>query len=465
MRAMSRRWWIILPLFAVLCMTSACTEAVLCEDGAHNGHNADVRMGFVWPNDTVPPDSMFIMAVRIINHRKVGMVVATDNLRGHYVYNAPSDVEPWVDPDIPEPEPEPESDPDVIGVVVDPTEPNNGGVDPNDPYPVIPEEEEEEPPVPSEEVQVDHFSLPKGTYNFLTMSSDTLTHVYRNVIEYLDAEGTGLQYGEMFVQYRLFDLEDEEIMVPGKNYQDYNQGFGYILTESPAIFVDFQKQVEVGQNADLKLEFQPHILTQNIDIYFGIEKVLSEGSAFVVDSVLAEVSGIPCKASLFDGHLNLNRTCKMLFRTKLEDANGNPITDTNSNTELRVHGNINVLSILHSADPTNVSGPGILQVAIYTHTEKLDENGVLQKGPARRVQGRMNMYNALMESKVIAYSDDYQYATKNGDHAVVNIESKAVIKATNTTGTGGSGNGGISDWSIYDENEVDEDINGNPIEL
>lgn len=452
-----RNKWMLLPAVVCMLLVDSCTDAGLCEDATHAVHEGNVRMNYVWPEGTTPPDSMTIMAVRVVNHRKFGMIVSTENLRGHYFYNAPANVTEWVDPDAVDPEPKPEPDPTVIGVVVDPEKPNNGGEGsvPN------PNDGEESESTPTEDIVVDHFTLPAGTYNFFTMETDTSNVYYRNVNEYLNAAGTGLQYSEIGLEYKVYDLDDEKLDVPGKNYQDYNQGFKYVRTECPAIYVDRKELLEIGQNIDMNIQFQPRMLTQNVDIYFNIKKELADGTPFVVDSVIAEISGIPSKVGVFDGHLYLAKTRKMLFRTTLENTNGNKIDDTTTNEDIRVHGNINVLSILHSENPANVSGPGIMQIAIYSHTEQVDEAGVLRKGSTRRVQGRLNLYDSLVKADLIAYSDDYQYATKRVDHAVLDIETTAVVSAKGVQS--GSSQGGINDWTFCSDVSTDE--NGEPLEL
>ena len=108
-----------------------------------------------------------------------------------------------------------------------------------------------------------------------------------------------------------------------------------------------------------------------------------------------------------------------------------------------------------------MSGPGIMQIAIYSHTEQVDEAGVLRKGSTRRVQGRLNLYDSLVKADLIAYSDDYQYATKRVDHAVLDIETTAVVSAKGVQS--GSSQGGINDWTFCSDVSTDE--NGEPLEL
>ena len=87
-----RNKWMLLPAVVCMLLVDSCTDAGLCEDATHAVHEGNVRMNYVWPEGTTPPDSMTIMAVRVVNHRKFGMIVSTENLRGHYFYNAPSNV-------------------------------------------------------------------------------------------------------------------------------------------------------------------------------------------------------------------------------------------------------------------------------------------------------------------------------------------------------------------------------------
>lgn len=442
MRAMSRRWWIILPLFAVLCMTSACTEAVLCD--SHLGHDGNIRFDYDWTvaDGAQLPDSMAVMAVRVINHYKCGMMISTENLRGHYFYNAPDNVEGWIDPSIVPPEPPgPRID---NNFTIDPTEPYNGGESPD---PVDPEDEEGEPETPSEEIEVDHFQLPKGSYKFYAMSMDKnlYDHVYTNVPQYLENDGTGMQYDEVEFVYnthRYHADENGNVDLVSLLGQDYNQGFDIIMTDYPPIFVGQVDLTDVEDHAEMAVTFKPRLLSQNIDINFDIEKDVSK-IPFVVESVVGEISGIPSKCSLFDGHLYLKKTNKMQFTTTLTNESGTPIVDDVNNTKVRVHANINVLSILHSSKPTDLTGPGILQLSLSYKFQRANDDGTTSE-VVRKVFGKVNLYNVLKEANLIEYSSNMQYATKSCDHAVLDIPGVLLLNPEGKTS--GSVDGGFSSW-------------------
>ena len=444
---MNKFSWIIGPLSFVLCMMSACTEAELCE--GHNGHTGNIRFDYDWSvaKGATLPDSMAVMAVRVINHYKRGMMVSTENLRGHYFYNAPDNVEGWIDPSIAPPEPPaPRIDNDFT---IDPTEPYNGG---DSPDAFEPEEEEEEPVTPSEEIEVDHFQLPNGTYKFYAMSMDKklYDHIYTNVQNYLETDGLGMQYDEVefiYNTHRYHADENGNIDMVSLLGLDYNQGFDIIKTDYPPVFVGLEDLTDVADDSEMAVTFKPRVLTQNIDINFDIEKDISK-FPFVVESVVGEISGIPSKCSLFDGHLYLKKTNKMQFTTTLTNESGTPIVDDESNTKVRVHANINVLSILQSSKPTDLTGPGILQLSISYKFQRPNGDGSTTP-VVRKVFGKVNLYHVLKQANLIEYSPNMQYATKSCDYAVLDIPG--VMKLNPEGIASGKGDGGFSSWEQIDD--------------
>ena len=433
----------------LLLLLWACTEQELYKPVA-DPHSGEVHFGYDWTAmaDFPRPDSMAVMAVRVINHYKRGMIMSTENLRGHYFYNAPDNVVAWIDPSIVPPEPPPPVTEN--NYEIDPTDQYNGGDPPSAFEPE--EEQEEEPETPRTAIEVDHFRLPNGTYKFYAMAIDTTLydHMYTNVPQYLEADGTGTQYNEVEMVYK---NRTDSLME-----DDKNQGFDYIKRNYPPIIIDRLELMEVPDQSKLDVTFKPRPLTQNIDINFNIEKDITNYH-FTIDSVWCEVSGIPSKCTLFDGHLFLQKTNKMQFTTKLTNESGTVIDDQDDNTKLRVHANINVLSILHSSKPTDLTGPGILQIEIKYKYTKNDDGA--DKEIIRRVFGKLNLYHVLKQANLIKYSDDLQYATKSCDHAVLDIPGIIKISPEGVI-SGDESGGGFSNWEQCGDAKTDK---GDDIEL
>ena len=451
------RYILLLPLVSSLVLLGSCTDPGL-EMETPMSHMSNVRFGYDWSaaGESTVPDSMLIMAVRVINHYKRGMMMSTENLRGHYIYNAPENIEAWVDPSIvPPPPPPPRTD---NNYTIDPTEPYNGG---DEPSTFEPEEPEEVPETASNDIVVDHFTLPEGTYKFYAVGVDKniYDHAYHHLQEYMAAEGTGMQYSEVEMVYNTHSPEEDDFT--SLLAQDYNQGFDFIQPDYPAIFIDRLELKEIPEKQELAVTFTPKPLTQNIAIWFNIDKDVSDNN-FTIEKVVGEISGIPCKATAFDGHLTLSKTNKMQFSTTLTDLNGTPLDeDSPTNTQLRVHANINVLSILHSSKPTDLTGPGIMQLAItYKLTKVVNDE---PKEITRVIFGKLNLYNVLKEANLISYSSDSQYATKSCDHAVLDIPMVVKLSPEGVLSGGDDSHGGFSNWEQCGDATTPD--NGGSLEL
>ena len=107
-------------------------------------------------------------------------------------------------------------------------------------------------------------------------------------------------------------------------------------------------------------------------------------------------------------------------------ANGQPKADTETSDSVRVHANIDVLTIMNAAGPQYATGPGILQLRIRAHAEVPGEDGEPVKRYAY-LQAKTNLYNDLMRAKLITYDRDLQWAMKSRDHAVLDLSTYYTI--------------------------------------
>lgn len=410
----------------------ACTDPGLCHEAEHP-HSGGVYISYEWPEgfqlDSLTHDSMQVVAVRLINHSKHGMVVQSlSPNHGRYFYNPPGYVEQWIDSSkLPKPDTTSIFDPGDITVITDPEEAHNGGIGPEpEPEPEDTTDTEEEVPLTPYNTEVDHFKLGNGTYKFFTMPTDTSEVTYTNIFDYLAAPGDGMQATDVRVAYRSYAASDSTLrQVGGGTWADYNPAFEFIQPNFKPIMVDSVDFMNVNAGYRTMLTFHPRPLTQNIDIYFTIRKDMKD-TPFIIDDVWAEISGVPSMAYLFSGHLYLAKTRKMRFNTEFVDANGQPKADTETSDSVRVHANIDVLTIMNAAGPQYATGPGILQLRIRAHAEVPGEDGEPVKRYAY-LQAKTNLYNDLMRAKLITYDRDLQWATKSCDHAVLDLSTYYTI--------------------------------------
>ena len=412
-------------LMLTLCLS--CTDAELCYQPNHP-HRADAKFSFDWGSYQEIPDSMLVICNRVVNLWKAAAVVNSQTNIGHFIFNAPR-----------------------VPAEETPAPPTEG--------------EETDTPAPSTRAatsspESDRFSLPVGTYKFLTISCDTTELDYTNVYKFLN-DNTGMVLQDVDVSYKTYGIRDKGYRGFRPGWEDNNNyGARYMQPDVYPLFYDTIAPRDLNLGETMRCHFTPNALTQNIDVYLTIKKK-SENNHFTIDSVQAELAGIPISLNLSTGYLDITKTAKLPFRMdryvdgqKLEvvkDSEGKIVSsgDTHESTEIECHGNIDCTGIVYNADPEALSGPGIMQLAIYLTIEKkipiyqrdqngdlvLDDNGQLiiigynTMRSAKMIQGKINLFHTLREADLLEYLAGGRYVKKKVDHAVLRINADVELNA------------------------------------
>lgn len=436
-------------LTLTLCLS--CTDAELCYQPNHP-HRADAKFSFDWGSYQEIPDSMLVICNRVVNLWKAAAVVNSQTNIGHFIFNAPR----------------------------------------------VPAEETPAPPTEGEETDTpstraatsspesDRFSLPVGTYKFLTISCDTTELDYTNVYKFLN-DNTGMVLQDVDVSYKTYGIRDKGYRGFRPGWEDNNNyGARYMQPDVYPLFYDTIAPRDLNLGETMRCHFTPNALTQNIDVYLTIKKK-SENNHFTIDSVQAELAGIPISLNLSTGYLDITKTAKLPFRMdryvdgqKLEvvkDSEGKIVSsgDTHESTEIECHGNIDCTGIVYNADPEALSGPGIMQLAIYLTIEKkipiyqrdqngdlvLDDNGQLiiigynTMRSAKMIQGKINLFHTLREADLLEYLAGGRYVKKKVDHAVLRINADVELNADNISE---ESNGGMDSWVSSGSKDIIIDI-------
>ena len=454
-------------LMLTLCLS--CTDAELCYQPNHP-HRADAKFSFDWGSYQEIPDSMLVICNRVVNLWKAAAVVNSQTNIGHFIFNAPR---------VPAEE-----------TPAPPTE----GEDTDTPA----EGEETDTPTEGEETDTpatraataspesDRFSLPVGTYKFVTISCDTTELDYTNVYKFLN-DNTGMVLQDVDVSYKTYGIRDKGYRGFRPGWEDNNNyGARYMQPDVYPLFYDTIAPRDLNLGETMRCHFTPKALTQNIDVYLTIKKK-SEKNPFTIDSVQAELAGIPISLNLSTGYLDITKTAKLPFRMdryvdgqKLEvvkDSEGNIVSsgDTHESTEIECHGNIDCTGIVYNADPEALSGPGIMQLAIYLTIEKkipiyqrdqngdlvLDDNGQLiiigynTMRSAKMIQGKINLFHTLREADLLEYLAGGRYVKKKVDHAVLRINADVELNADNISE---ESNEGMDSWVSSGSKDIIIDI-------
>ena len=447
-------------LMLTLCLS--CTDAELCYQPNHP-HRADAKFSFDWGSYQEIPDSMLVICNRVVNLWKAAAVVNSQTNIGHFIFNAPR---------VPAEE-----------TPAPPTE----GEETDTPT----EGEETDTPAPATRAatsspESDRFSLPVGTYKFLTISCDTTELDYTNVYKFLN-DNTGMVLQDVDVSYKTYGIRDKGYRGFRPGWEDNNNyGARYMQPDVYPLFYDTIAPRDLNLGETMRCHFTPNALTQNIDVYLTIKKK-SENNHFTIDSVQAELAGIPISLNLSTGYLDITKTAKLPFRMdryvdgqKLEvvkDSEGKIVSsgDTHESTEIECHGNIDCTGIVYNADPEALSGPGIMQLAIYLTIEKkipiyqrdqngdlvLDDNGQLiiigynTMRSAKMIQGKINLFHTLREADLLDYLAGGRYVKKKVDHAVLRINADVELNADNISE---ESNEGMDSWVSSGSKDIIIDI-------
>ena len=445
-------------LTLTLCLS--CTDAELCYQPNHP-HRADAKFSFDWGSYQEIPDSMLVICNRVVNLWKAAAVVNSQTNIGHFIFNAPR---------VPAEE-----------TPVPPTE----GEETDTPT------EGEETDAPSTRAatsspESDRFSLPVGTYKFVAISCDTTELDYTNVYKFLN-DNTGMVLQDVDVSYKTYGIRDKGYRGFRPGWEDNNNyGARYMQPDVYPLFYDTIAPRDLNLGETMRCHFTPNALTQNIDVYLTIKKK-SENNHFTIDSVQAELAGIPISLNLSTGYLDITKTAKLPFRMdryvdgqKLEvvkDSEGKIVSsgDTHESTEIECHGNIDCTGIVYNADPEALSGPGIMQLAIYLTIEKkipiyqrdqngdlvLDDNGQLiiigynTMRSAKMIQGKINLFHTLREADLLEYLAGGRYVKKKVDHAVLRINADVELNADNISE---ESNEGMDSWVSSGSKDIIIDI-------
>lgn len=339
----------------VLCMASlfSCVKVDLCTAEEHP-HTGNLKVVYHWPEDGFShPDSMLVLVNRIVNTRRVGYVTGKEtSVGGRYrfgkVYRN-------------------EDDAVASGL---------------ERYPLQ---------VGAGEYQVFAFNNDIADINKGDTGMDYVAdYRFDNMEEYSDGQHIGtVGIRDLAISYVGRELTDSGLYLYGKDWVDNNDyGTKYIATEIKPIYRAINKQDELTQeytvsiraNEKVEVDLYPQKITQDITFTFPVytERVdgIDASSQIKIDSIIAEISGIPHKMMLYSGELSVDTTYKMLFKMGMDEENakevvlkvekdGNSVNKKFIKTECM--STISVMGLVTNKDTTALYGPGILQLCIYSH--------------------------------------------------------------------------------------------------
>ena len=276
----------------------------------------------------------------------------------------------------------------------------------------------------------DRYLLPRGSYRFYTLTSDATHEVTaRRLTNYLQAPSDGFQLSEVYMEYASHKLKDPALAAPKTGWHDENTGFGFVRGDVLPVYFDDQGVVEIDPKADQTVGFTPHEVTQVIALGVTIQKLLGT-TPFVVDSVWAEVSGVPDGVTVADGYIVQNPIRKALFRMQLTDGSGKEKADTKTATQVQARYRLHVPALIAS-NPTDTRGPGIMQVAVYISYEETVGGTKVKR--ARKLQASGNISELINKKAPLKLAADQEHYVKNAALVALQVPVPITMSTTAIT--------------------------------
>ena len=305
------------------------------------------------------------------------------------------------------------------------------------------------PDVPGYNAPTDLFKVRPGMFKCITVNRDTTEFDYKEIIEYVETGWPETTLRELCVEYKRYGYRSPKLRNPIPGWSDYNiygnpdeDGYpaadNYLQPDMTPVYYDSISPVTISRNVEQEFTFHPILLTQNIDIRFHIRKKV-DVAPFAIDAVYADISGIPYRLNLSTDLFDIRNTAKMQFTCQLEDANGNKITDSNTNEYLLCHGNIDVLSLVNAPNPDVTRGPGIMQLMITL------------RGTNKPIRLRINLFHAIERANLYKADNDGAWAHRRKAYGTLEIDTGLVIdeKAVITNDE----EGGLDKWIVVGQED------------
>lgn len=234
-----------------------------------------------------------------------------------------------------------------------------------------------------------------GEYFMLAISKPGEGVELSHLDNFADDNTIGINDLNVSVQQRELNEIPELAGSNDKDYikwMDFNPNYSYVMNISP-IYMASLKNVDIKTGSDLSIKFAPKMMTQKIKIPFKV--LIEEGVE--ITNVIAEISGVVKEINAVSCTIDSTKTHRVIFKPQLLNA---------VNNTLSYEGEINVLGLFPSRQPNFITGPGILQLAIYTQAQ----------GKKRIFHTAKNLYAEIREAKLLTYTGEgnkYQVAKEN----------------------------------------------------
>lgn len=246
--------------------------------------------------------------------------------------------------------------------------------------------------------------LKSGEYTFFFVGQNESLE-----IEKLDSYIADYQYSMRDLSLVVKKVKKADIPeLEGVDWVDFNPGQPFIAYKGP-VFKDLQHDVSLFSGKESTIHSTLNPITQKLFVDFNIKL---EG-AVTVDKIIAELSGVVSRVGLLNNALDKERTGRIIFRPEVQ---GGQVGGT-----LAFRGEFEVLGVIGSKSKKNVTGPGIMQMAIYVEAA----------GKKKIFHAGINLMKCISDAGLTETVKDgnSEYIVVTKSEGTLNIEQELTINA------------------------------------
>ena len=376
----------------------SCTKVDVCRDRTHS-HLGKISLVYKWSNipDSLQPASMLVLVNQVVNSHRIGYVTnATNSEGGDYRFGKMSD--------------------DIDDTVL---------------------------------------RASAGDYSVYAFNNEGAMFRFDNLEAYGDGV-VGIQDLTMsYVGYKLGQIDPY-----GKEWVSINPGFDYISTDVDPIYFATNNSstsakghtFSVHEGSDTTIYVYPRKISQDItfSIPVYVERV-DEDNCVSVDSVIAEVSGIPYKVKPYSGELNVDKICKLLFKMDTVSVGEECTIGDELKTFLKYDykSTISVTGLLANKNDEGRVGAGILQLCLYAHNVK--DGVTIDLAPRYAC---INLYHTLDSANLVIEKEDSldsrkSYFVRGTDKGTLDIKNGLMLTDEELMQYPQDGNASGDSWFVF----------------
>lgn len=408
-------------LLATTFMFAACgTDVELCEKTEHP-HSGHVSFIYKWGAYTDLPNSMYLVAYRSANSFKSVLSLycedTTNAAQGRFLFNKPVFVKSEL----------PSEDSEYVDSIFVSEDIVDGEVS--------------EAKTRSAGEQDWNGLLKTGVYKFITFNVDTKQLACTSISDFVTDNA---ESDDLWVEYKRVNKDSLKSLMP--DWKDFNEYSDYVLPAlNPIYYSATRKSVKEG---GCEINLYPSRVTQALTIRFNISKSGVSKVPFIVDSVKAEISGVPSRMNISNGYMDISKTHKMLLDSvEFIDGAGEIMEDSAKCTYLRCRTKINVPTIVNAESSKMTTGPGIMQLIIYTHLDGQNKTNVIQT--------KINLYNTLRKANLYSFVDEHRYVKRRISGTTLSVTTNLTIDGKKLS-ENADNSAGLDQWTS--EGDIDIEL-------